>query len=112
MNYTEKQTIVNAINVADGSKCASIIKRTYENDVQINYSVNGDEVNISWIESRRKGCGRGTLVLREFIEEFKDKNITLNASDEDLAEWYEREGFVRTDSTATKYIPMLRPLVK
>ena len=77
------------------------ITRLYSNNVSIIYEIIDNNIYIHSIISLNRKRGFASDALREFINDFKDKNIYLYASSElgtdidILNAWYEKIGFIK-----------------
>ena len=94
---TYKNTNVNfiAFTVAESTNDdCEILSRMYENDVEVHYTINQDTnvVHLLYIESKDTQQGNATIVMKEFMEEFSNYNIIIDALFY-LRDWYEKLGF-------------------
>jgi len=72
--------------------------RKYENNVFINFTIReNNKIYIFLIESEEKGKGNGTLVMQDFLNEFQNYEIVLDAV-EYAIDWYKQFGFKQIES--------------
>lgn len=71
-----------------------ILSRRYENNVEINYTINEKDkiVHILYIESQNMNKGYGTAALKEFLNDFILYDVEIEAVFF-LKKWYEKLGF-------------------
>lgn len=91
MNEINYIALVTAEELNDSNE---IFTRLYSNDVEVNYTINEDNksIHILYIEAKEKGKGCGTETLKNFIDEFFDYDIEIEAVYQ-LCEWYKKFGF-------------------
>lgn len=83
-------------------------KRVYSNSVSITYEkINDEDLYIHSVISTLKRDGRGTVALKQFLNEFKVYNIyilsssELGTSNEILDKWYEKLGFEKVVNSSS-----------
>lgn len=71
-----------------------ILSRLYENNVEINYTIDdkNNSIHILYIEAYSQKQGHGTNTLREFLNEYSTYDIEVEALFY-LKSWYEKFDF-------------------